>query len=126
MKVLSYLQCNKHDYTYHQFLKKVWSVIEPDTILNNIELFYGYQFSEDIITKLFDGFVPFRDEYKFREGFYYLMFGKKKYQIKHYGNAVIIPLPRTIDEFITDCQRFGIELDWNKELIGTEPKENKK
>jgi hypothetical protein len=87
--------------------------------------FYSQKFKPELITELFEGFK--QDMYFDKSRLWQI---KKKYRIDFSNgeleinyNTMNMPLwrkkltsifPRTLDDFINDCQRAGIELKWKE------------
>lgn len=109
MKVLSYLECDKNSYNYHQFLKKLWAKVYPDKILNNIEIFYSQPFKPELITELFKGWGLVHGRFWHHEKRVCIWI---KGNYISYNRESSIKRPRTLDDFINDCQREEIELEW--------------
>ena len=112
MKVLSYLELNEiieygaiEDEIYEFYCKRIGENYSQDGIntLNMVD-FYSQPFKPELITELFDII-----------GHYHIFKGRGKgyYELWNDNNQHIyrFPLPRTLDDFITDCQRAGIELN---------------
>jgi len=126
MKVLSYLELNSLTYKEHcEFANYLKS---KELIYKDIDLalFYSQPFKPDLITELFKGWKM--DDFsepnyalfvrKDITGFAEVDFGEYRddglYQICYKKQDMIIPIPRTLDDIINDCQRAGIELEWKQ------------
>ena len=109
MKVLSYLELMTID--SDELFHKIVSLI-GDTYNMHIDNFYSQPFTPELIERYFEGFqfvgLDCWDivEYRFQ-------FKKKRYMI-YIGSETTITnaFPHTLDDFINDCQRAGIELVW--------------
>lgn len=87
--------------------------------------FYSTPFKPELITELFEGWEyetnTFQDKiYKaiserFDDGdnYWFINFLNNK---STYWNGLSIPKPLTLNDFISDCQRAGIELNWKPEI----------
>lgn len=140
MKVLNFLEMFKqtmndpdivkdgHIETYEYLL----SIFNIDSEL------YSQPFKPEMITELFEGWSqdgsyyasPLHiDNINYENKVYYLRFHWDKYSIvyktKNDQHSIYVgnnKIPRTLDDFINDCQRAGIKLE-RKTNNGTEPKE---
>ncbi len=85
-------------------------------------VFYNQEFKHELISELFKGFVQ-HGNYSYSESIVYENGNFSIVFNKNYKNLMIIIIagntdgnkflmPRTIDEFITDCQKAGIKLEW--------------
>jgi predicted HicB family RNase H-like nuclease len=128
MKVLNYLElANKlFDMTYDQ--EEEFYENEFPAINDFVEKFYSQPFKPELVTKLFEGYTHIDNYYisplcidniNYQHKTYYLEFFWNSHSIGYIiknSNIMIYvrsnSLPRTLDEFITDCQRAGIELEW--------------
>lgn len=123
MKVLSYIELAKQadtniDGSYVHYMI-------PSNICNDVNLldgvlsFYSQPFRPELITELFEGWelIKVIDNYEF------VFDSDKNNSINLYGEIEIILYgedillskywyPRTLDDFINDCQRAGIQLKW--------------
>lgn len=74
-------------------------------------------FKPELIAELFQ-YRLFGDNYKNVDGYFYIYVSGREIEIDtgnetiDYGNYYVCGIPRTIDEFISDCRRAGIELKW--------------
>ena len=122
MKVLSYLEIQIRDAksidesSYTKMYKYLQSIAWDKTMRD----FYAQPFKPELID-LFEGWECITDNHLFSEysseeyafNYDYKKNGTMKFYI-HDVKVVEFPFPRTLDEFITDCQRAGIELIWRK------------
>jgi len=129
MKVLSFLELMT-DSNYFEYEKFYSEVLLTDDHPH----FYKQPFKPELITELFEGWEyidlddfliskPYEpDEGHFADYEYFIEcdFPFEIYKIYHYKQELKEDLvrtpkpPRTLDEFITDCQRAGIILEWKK------------
>lgn len=94
IRVLSYLQLiNLTSKEYDEYLWELQTIYE-DIFDNRID-FYSQPFKPQLITKLFED-LSLDKRMTLADG------------ESRFNNI------RTLDEFITDCQREGIELKWRK------------
>ena len=127
MKVLNYLEFNirfaKQDifsYEYRDFLLHKLKIKGFEDFMG----FYCQSFKPELITELFDGWkITQTEKYPEHDGddYGHTWRNEKNIQIEYdgyhssrlmlYGEDMIFP--RTLDDFITDCQRAGIELEWS-------------
>lgn len=113
MKVLSYL-----DFMLSEGNSKI-----PDAIMDGYTEFaelYSLPFKPEMITELFEGF----EEYTGIHDLYYndskcqeIRFNKdNKHVYELFQDSLSRPIvfyrPRTLDDFINDATRTGIELEW--------------
>lgn len=113
MKVLSYLEFWVHLTDFSEDALIYAKAIEKKGYVCNA-IFYSQPFKPGLITELFEGFIPTGHEQDYSHtSDYDFQFKTKRYMI-HYGLEITITnsYPRTLDDFITDCQRAGIELEW--------------
>ena len=109
MEVLSYLELWQKD---SEFIDKYCEFLERDTID-----FYSQPFKPELITELFEGWefdkrslTAFRNSVD-TETVEFDVNGKMKI---HQLSTDVFPYPRTLDDFINDCKRAGIELEWRE------------
>ena len=122
MKVLSYLELNtkKGDlFTEHLSRLKHIGFIRS---MIDLEDFYSQPFKPELITELFEGW----EEYTGIHDLYYNNYKSQEVRFnknnKHLydiyqdslSRCVTFYKPRTLDDFITDCQRAGIQLIWKE------------
>jgi len=75
--------------------------------------FYSQPFKPELITELFEGWKYETDLY---EGLYYNP--KTSKIIRRDGDVGLNTYaPDTINDFISDCNRAGIELNWKPEIV---------
>lgn len=107
------------------YLKQADDDINRDITVAN---FLNKPFKPGMITELFEGWINSSNS-----------FNDKIYTLKHeefvdgntewrlifsrihgvnYWNGLSLHFPKTLDHFITDCQRAGIELTWKPEIEG--------
>lgn len=98
MKVYSFLELPNEivDEFYEKFCQPKGYEIVKD--------FYAQPFKPELITELFEGFTPFVNYYG------YVFYNHKD------GSGIQLKVnnPRTLDDFINDCQRAGIILEWRE------------
>lgn len=128
MKVLSYLEMINDNDDYHfEFLKfmesKGFSII-GNQYYKGVAKFYSQPFKPELITELFEGWVTdATDESEYPYANYWYdsssiisaefgeYFDNNLYLL---NQELILCKPRTLDDFINDCQRAGIELTWKE------------
>lgn len=110
---------------YNQTLNK--GTVLPADDLTNLHTFYGQPFRQEMLLTLFSGWQRQKNSQGENIDWYYsgslvekmddidfiAPYGKKGYYI----NEIIFPLPATLDIFISDCSRAGVELTWQQEVI---------
>ena len=119
MKAYSYLQLSIMQHNdqvsngYMDEMERISGGKAPDE-------FFTQQFKPELITELFEGWY-LEDDDKCRYycqtnigGVYAHVSGSGYFDIILDGR--VYPHPRTLDDFITDCQRSGIELEWKTNL----------
>jgi hypothetical protein len=79
--------------------------------------FLNRPFKPEMITELFEGFTK-----NVEEGYTYKTQDGNDFQLRLSQTMLVIyghfsGLPSVIDQFISDCQRAGIELDWKPEIV---------
>lgn len=93
--------------------------------------FYSQPFKPELITELFEGFYPTSDEDVFCINFETSnpafkgnaynkveLFKGSHYEISNvFAKLMRVDYPETLDNFISDCSRFGIELTFNQETV---------
>jgi len=131
MKVLNYLEFNirfaKQDifsYEYRDFLLHKLKIKGFEDFMG----FYCQSFKPELITELFDGWekeeerqTPFGYVYDYVAANTLIHIrmitdyrGRRPTMIRYYSESNAgFYFPRTLDDFITDCQRAGIELEWS-------------
>ena len=107
MEVLSYLELWQKD---NKYIDKYCEFLERDSVD-----FYSQPFKPELITELFAGWefvtINIRKQYQNyieKDVLIIIAFNEYQYVI----NGVAYHIPRTLDEFITDFKRAGIELKW--------------
>jgi hypothetical protein len=119
MKVLSYIQYA--DLSIPQKDKLIAYVGIKFDENNRVHQFYSQKFNPELIVELFEGWEEkIINNFVHRtNGIYEIVFNSAGRMILLNGNpnwAGEFNSPRTLDDFITDCQRFKIELTWNTHL----------
>lgn len=128
MKVLSYLEMNRKFYSpvikeYEESFNHIATIANGDYNMNIFE-FYSQPFKPELITELFEGWYhdhAFTYRWNKRSlhhkikidkdlSFYEMWADTKRTQ------PIFLQKLRTLDDFINDCQRAGIELTWNTHL----------
>ena len=123
MKVYSFIEISRMDnyIECYDWLTMNGLTIEGD-ILND---FYSQPFKPELITELFEGWL--KEIHNSQELYIHwenwqIEFDENdrnnKYCIySYYGDWYKITTlkPRTLDDFINDCQRAGIELEWKEQ-----------
>ena len=136
MKALSYLEfvrmrAYNEQLEYSKFLPAKIYINTDDVLIcwMDVSTFYSQPFKPELITELFEGWVcNAREEDEIPYAMFvrgegteteYIEFGEyyddERYVVSdRYLNRMeyIIAKARTLDDFITDCQRAGIELKW--------------
>ena len=118
MEVLSYLELWQKD---SEFIDKYNEFLERDSID-----FYSQPFKPELIKELFEGWeIHFSDQfslydiYKCMEREYFIFLNKDFSGAGYKSNTSFgycnTYYPRTLDDFINDCKRAGIELEWKNE-----------
>ena len=130
-KVLSYLEVVKATFEDKDVDRDSYLI----EVLENDMNFYSQPFKPELITELFggwkyDGLLFTNKNYEIQFTKYQLMEILGYYSDDDCGiiNGVNengklfyeVIIPRTLDEFITDCQRAGIELTWKEQENDTE------
>lgn len=112
MKVLSFLEIEQHDCPV-ELWERTNEVINKHGYQYRNE-YYAQTFKPELITELFEGWEQKTQQgYSGNGGSYYIGFDNEKYIIaKTNCNAEWLNIPRTLDDFINDSQRAGIELKW--------------
>lgn len=125
MKVLTYLEyCKSNIFAQMDF--DGWIKSHYNTQAITAIDFYSQPFKPELITELFEGWVL--AEYSKAEfGYFKTVINKHIAEIEfseYYDDGLyqicctktdqIIPKPRTLDDFINDCQRAGIELQFKE------------
>jgi hypothetical protein len=97
-----------HHKSLHEIMKK--SGFRSET------KYYLQPFKPELITELFEGWglTKIYHEYPYTDGEYQLKFVNGYMETANKNGAIYgkIFTPRTLDDFINDCQRAGIELTW--------------
>lgn len=111
MKVLSYLE-----YSNKGGIVDVALQIEKLGWDGGVTDFFAQQFKPEMITELFEGWIINRLE-QFANLDYKINIYDRKKQIEYNnGNYIYyFAKPRTLDDFINDCERAGIELQWKEQ-----------
>lgn len=128
MKVLSYLELGKLKLTdngewrdYIDILAKIFPDTELESIGNYLYRFYSQPFKPELITELLEGWVI-----EYYDGINWYQYPKVAGCSFRWENNTLSGYRyfsniRTLDDFITDCQRAGITLEWKieRKLDGT-------
>lgn len=107
IEALSYLEFNKSlDYELPQWITDEWE--------NHTE-FYSQPFKPELITELFEGWEKEEANvemyYLIEDDYTWCEWTGTKYEVQGtLDNIKLYSLPRTLDDFINDCQRAGIKL----------------
>jgi len=117
MKVLSYLELLKssENAIYNYCLKMKFNMHDE---LKEATEFYSQKFEPELITELFEGWGcdVEDDSYWFRNNHDKINYARSEMGgYIQYDSTLMnqtFDIPRTLDDFITDCQRAGIELEW--------------
>ena len=113
MKAYSYLQLSVMQHN-DQLPDDYMDTMERIAVNKTPDEFYSQEFKPELITELFEGWELSED------GVYYNGDIFIDYDCNGdglnicYSGVSIVPMPRTLDDFITDCQRAGIELEWKR------------
>ena len=114
MKVLSYLASIMEGGDYCLKLKKYIGIPRKENFLDTLADFYSQPFKPELITELFEPIeyhvwidLPIINTYERK-------YALETYWDDEYKKPLFIDFARTLDEFITDCQRAGIELKWRE------------
>lgn len=109
MKAMNYLQLEQH------FSKLGFSESEAFSLdlselygIDNPLEWYSQTFAPELITKWFEGWEC--DENGLNDGANIIEIDTEDNTI-NYNDELWIPSPRNLDEFITNCQQVGIELE---------------
>jgi hypothetical protein len=125
MKVLNYLELNcQTEYTEDYLTNWILVVIDKE-FDGYVNKFYFQLFTHELITKYFEGWQNNKNWYGsgINDIYFYPQEESGKinssYEISltKRGQAITILefwQPRTLDDFINDCQRAGIELKWKE------------
>jgi hypothetical protein len=113
MKVLSYLGLGKD----LKYLTNEYKVANDNGMC--LYDFYSQPFKPELITELFEGFIYLTNKLN-KEHIIIEGRGADDDTVQFYpesdsytiGEIQFQVLPRTLDDFINDCQRAGIELTW--------------
>ena len=83
---------------------------------HTLEEFYSQPFKPELITELFEGWKVTGTTYYPKERFNVVFDDPIYYKIFDFseGYDYLIMLPRTLDDFIRDCERAGVELIWRQ------------
>ena len=113
MKVLNFLEIVST--TQESEINHIIKLLQP-SFWGTIREFYLQQFRPGIITELFEGCKLDKiNVYScdFNEEQSCVFYHKERYEFCFVDEpAQAFPTPRTLDDFINDCQRAGIELHW--------------
>lgn len=127
MKVLSYLEYT--DYVVSDITGLVYiqenippdlRVITPICSLDELMSFYSQPFRPELITELFEGWWYDKAKEKYlsnyedngKTSYLYLNICFETNYASYNICGIVLPFPRTLDDFITDCERAGIQLEW--------------
>lgn len=115
MKVLSYLE-----YSSKGGIVDIALQIEKLGWDGGVTDFFAQQFKPELVYKYFDIDTDETIESQFFDNIYLLDFAGHTVEIGadscfYYLNNLATPMPRTLDDFINDCQRAGIELQWKNQ-----------
>jgi hypothetical protein len=114
MKVLSYLEVMKCP-TNDGFAWIVNNMIEDLSVMN-VEDFYSQPFKPELITELFEGWEWNGENVSSNETLIVDISWQSDYLVITFiEKDIYFFFPRTLDDFITDCQRAGIELTWREQ-----------
>ena len=78
--------------------------------------FYSQGFAPSLITDIFDGWKIIKTSkskaYFHEDTGYTIEFNKGEMNISAKYDTYSFVMPRILDEFITDCERIGLYMDW--------------
>lgn len=120
MRVYNYLELNlvQNEKALSKFAQNFGFTIGEHKLIDlyQISRFYSQQFKPELITELFEGWSKYQDDV------YFDMINDTKITLDQnkvsgkqwikYENNCWYHLPETLNDFIRDCQRAGIELTW--------------
>jgi hypothetical protein len=109
MKVLSFIELWTND---SKFIIEYCRMLESDS-----GEFYSQPFKHELITELFEGWIADADEPSYTYATFtnpntIIDFGEYRNASLYTINYVRFYVPRTLDDFINDCQRVGVGLEW--------------
>ena len=117
MKVLSFLELINIGWE-EEFLHQILHRFNQNTDKEDIAQFYSQPFRPELITELFEGWGcdVEDDSYWFRNNHDKINYARSEMGgYIQYDSTLMnqtFDIPRTLDDFINDCQRAGIELEW--------------
>ena len=117
MKALSFIEMwnlnSKEMSEYNEFFKD----LNKHKTISNIGFYANFlnqRFKPEMITEWFAGWETdlLLSHYKNQSDYVVFHIGIQEYNLIHNSRSNQFYIPRTLDDFITDCQRVGIELHW--------------
>lgn len=120
IKALPFLELDlSYDTFRHRYINGNELIPEKEILneyiiwFDTLKEFYSQPFKPEMITELFEGWEGYDGHYYYKKQAIF-DFGYTNYEIKSNINWKI---PRTLNDFISDCNRAGIELNWKPEII---------
>jgi len=125
MKVLNFLEWVLSRKEQHAKDNSKKAVNDALCDIYGTQRFYSQPFKPEMITELFENASQsFLTLWVFsgkpnEEGYqnYNVELGHENYYYRCFGIVHKFPNPQTLNDFISDCQRAGIELTWKPEII---------
>lgn len=123
MKVLSFLQCTCFlavlNEEKREIAKKFIQFVKSKGFDNGRD-FYSQPFKPELITELFEGWEEISAiTYWSATAVFAFHLDSFGISTKNPEKTCWIFFPRTLDEFIIDCQKAGVELIWRKDQYET-------
>lgn len=114
MKVLNFIEiCGLDHHDFDIYTDKIHHLFEPD--MSMIKDFYEQNFKPELIIELFEGWEKTKWDH-YRNGKMCIMIDEHNPGYAMHGKFSssynVCPYPITLDNFITDCQRLDIPLNW--------------